>query len=247
MKKLLILAMVTLAGCIGPRSLTPASVYDFGFQRLSTASGTSGGSGSMRMQASLSVAEAVAPAWLDSTAIHYRLAYHDLAQSHSYANSRWAASPATLLTQRVRNRIATINRNGVVGTADGAKTDYVLRLQLEEFTQLFDTPGKSRATVEFRASLIERASRSLIAQRIFSIDQAAPSPDASGAVRALTDSSDKLIGQLIDWLVEELAADDEKRQAQGNKASASPKTAWDGKYGATSGNYQLYQAFVSHT
>jgi cholesterol transport system auxiliary component len=150
------------------------------------------------------VTEATAPTWLDSTAIHYRLAYYDLAQTYAYASNRWASPPATLLTQWIRSRIAGISDGGVMSAADSVQTDYILRLELEEFTQIFDTADQSRAVVKLRASLINRSTRSLAAQRSFHVEQAAPEPNAAGAVRALAEASDKLIGDLLNWLVEEL-------------------------------------------
>jgi cholesterol transport system auxiliary component len=204
MKKFWIVASITVMGCAGPRTVAPVAVYDFGSQRLSAGINSAETSNSLRLQASLLVAEATAPAWLDSAAVQYRLAYDDLAQSHAYASHRWAASPATLLTQRIRNLLAGVSDGGVVSTADGARTDHILRIELGEFTQVFDTPDQSRVVVRFRASLIDRATRSVVAQRSFSAEQPAPSPNAKGAIRSLTDSSDKLIGELIGWLAEEI-------------------------------------------
>ena len=204
MKKFLVAAAIMLIGCAGPRTVAPVAVYDFGSQRFSVDVNSSETAERLRLPASLLIAEATAPAWLDSTAIQYRLAYDDLAQSHAYASHRWAASPATLLTQRIRNRIASASQGAVVSTADGARTDHMLRLELGEFTQVFDTPDQSRVVVRFRASLIDRATRSVLAQRSFSVEQPAPSPNAKGAVHGLTNSSDKLIADLIGWLVEEI-------------------------------------------
>lgn len=204
LKKFLVVAAITLIGCAGPRSVAPVAVYDFGSQRFSTDVNSSETAESLGLAGSLLVAEAAAPAWLDSTAIQYRLAYDDLAQSHAYASHRWAGSPASLLTQRIRNRIAGLSHGTVVSAADGARTDYLLRLELGEFTQVFDTPDQSRVVVKFRANLIDRATRSVVAQRSFNIEQAAPSPNAKGAVHGLTNSSDKLIGDLIGWLREEI-------------------------------------------
>jgi cholesterol transport system auxiliary component len=204
MKKFLVVAAITLIGCAGPRTVAPVAVYDFGSQRFSADVNSNKTAELPRLPASLLVAEASAPAWLDSTAIQYRLAYDDLAQSHAYASHRWAASPATLLTQRIRNRIANASRGVVVSMADGARTDHMLRLELGEFTQVFDTPDHSRVVVRFRASLIDRATRSVLAQRSFNMEQPAPSPNAKGAVHGLTNSSDKLIADLIGWLVEEI-------------------------------------------
>jgi cholesterol transport system auxiliary component len=204
MKKFLVVAAIALIGCAGPRSVAPVAVYDFGSQRLSADVNNSETADRAGVPGSLLVAEATAPAWLDSTAIQYRLAYDDLAQSHAYASNRWAGSPTSLLTQRIKNRIAGVSQGTVVSAADGARTDYLLRLELGEFTQVFDAPDQSRVVVKFRANLIDRATRSVVAQRSFSIEQAAPSPDAKGAVHGLTNSSDKLIGDLIGWLREEI-------------------------------------------
>lgn len=206
MKKLLTLAMAiaVLSGCAATRPQARVAVYDFGLQRLATPSDASNASSNKRLQASLLVTEASAPVSLDSTGIHYRLAYHDLAQSYTYGNSRWAAAPAILLTQRIRSRLSGISEDGVVSAADGALTDYTLRLEIEEFAQVFDTSAESRAVVRLRASLIERPTRLVLAHRTFGVEQTAPTPNAAGAVHALTNASDKLIGDLIDWIVEEL-------------------------------------------
>ncbi|MEE9580644.1 MAG: hypothetical protein V3V74_04950, partial [Nitrosomonadaceae bacterium] len=62
--------------------------------------------------------------------------------------------------------------------------------------------------IRLRASLVHRSSRSLQAQRNFSIKQAAPTANAAGAVQALTESSDKLTEDLITWLAEELVREE---------------------------------------
>lgn len=195
-----ILVMMLLAGCATTRTQTPVAIYDFGLQRLSAMPDVPN---QTRLAASLSVA-VTSPAWLDSPAIQYRLAYHDLARSYIYASNRWAASPAALLTQQIKARVAAASNDGVVGASDGTQADYALRLELEEFTQVFDTPDQSRAVVKLRASLIERSTRLLLAQRSFRVEQAAPAPNAAGAVHALTEASNKLIGNMIDWLAEKL-------------------------------------------
>lgn len=213
MRHFLVLAIMVLAGCAAPRAQRPVSIYDFGLQWLATASEAGEASSNKRLQASLLVADATAPVWLDTTTIHYRLAYHDPAQLHVYGSNRWAATPAVLLSQRIRSRIARINDEGVMSAVDGARTDYTLRLELEEFTQVFETTDQSRAIVKLRASLIERGTRLLMAQRSFHIEQPAVEPNAAGGVRALTEASDKLIGNLIDWLVEELPEESNKTGA----------------------------------
>ena len=81
--------------------------------------------------------------------------------------------------------------------ADGLRAAFSLRIELEEFAQVFDAPGSSRAVLRARASLL--GSRALVAQRTFSLERPATTADAAGGVRALIATSDELIGQLLEW------------------------------------------------
>jgi cholesterol transport system auxiliary component len=175
---------------------------NFGLQQVSKTYSASGQQG--QLWTSLLITEVKSPVWLNSNAIQYRLAYRDPTQSYTYANSRWAAAPATLLTHRIRNRIADVTNDKVVSTSNGARADFTLHLELEEFSQVFDTVDTSHVVIRLRASLVHRSSRLLKAQRNFSMEQAAPTANAAGAVQALTESSDKLTENLITWLAEEL-------------------------------------------
>jgi cholesterol transport system auxiliary component len=105
-------------------------------------------------------------------------------------------SPAELFTHRLRGRL-TASGGGIVQPGDDARAKYALRVDLDEFIQVFDAPGKSRALVRFRASVT--GNRSLIAQRSFSVERPAKTPDAEGGVRALIGASDEAVDQLISW------------------------------------------------
>jgi len=139
-----------------------------------------------------------APGWLDSPLIYYRLTYQDVTRPQAYADSRWVSSPAELFTNRLRARLAA-SAGGIIRPGDDARAKYALRVDLEEFIQVFDAPGKSRALVRLRASVM--GNRSLIAQRDFSVERPAKTPDAEGGVRALIGASDEAVDQLIDWMV----------------------------------------------
>ncbi len=202
-----ILLMVTaivylLSGCTALHKSPPAiATYDLGIQshtqnRLQP---------SHKHRKSILIADATVPTWLDSTAIHYRLRYHNPSQSYSYANSRWRASPAAILTQQIRDRIVADTDEQVIKNSGTAKTDYILHIELEEFTQLFDTTQDSHVVIGLRASLIERSSRNLLAQKDFNIKEKAPTADATGAVFALGSASNQLTDQLIAWLTAELS------------------------------------------
>lgn len=146
------------------------------------------------------VHEIGAPAWLDSPLMHYRLAYRDAARPKAYADSRWVMSPAALLSNRLRRQLAASGTGGVIQPGDGAHAKYALRVELDEFMQVFDAPGRSRGVVRMRAVVI--GNRSLVAQRTFKAEQPAPTPDAEGGARALTAASDEAIDQLVAWTIQ---------------------------------------------
>ena len=192
----LLLSLALLTGCaLGPRTQEGMVNYDFGLPRT-------GREAQPRLQQDLIVAAVTAPAWMDNSGIYYRLAYQDAARPQAYALSRWVMPPAALLGQRLRASIARANRAGVFTGADGVRAAYTLRLELEEFSQVFDAPGKSRALLRLRASLIRQ--RSVVAQQSFELEQAAATPNAEGGVRALIAASDAAGEKLVDWLAANL-------------------------------------------
>jgi cholesterol transport system auxiliary component len=147
------------------------------------------------------LAEFSAPAWLDSTAIVYRLAYDDASQLRSYAHSRWVAAPASLLAQRLGERLPAAFRPG--GVADEPKTPVarqLLRVELEEFSQVFDTPQKSHALLRARATLFDARGQRLVAQRIFEVQRPADSPDALGAAHGLREAGNEFLADLVHWI-----------------------------------------------
>lgn len=154
------------------------------------------------LRQALVVYEVSAPAWLDSAFIHYRLAYLDATRPRAYADSRWVMSPAALFSNRLRAQLAASGSGAVVQPIDGARTNYALRVELDEFTQVFDAPGKSRAVVRMRAVVV--GNRSLVAQRSFSAERSARTADAEGGVRALIAASDDAIDQLIAWTMQQV-------------------------------------------
>jgi cholesterol transport system auxiliary component len=188
----LLLSLALLAGCaLGPQSREGMANYDFGLPRADK-------DANPRLQHDLLVAEVSAPAWMDNSGIYYRLAYQDVTRPQAYAQSRWVMPPAALLGQRLRASIARANKAAVFAPADGVRAEFTLRLELEEFSQVFDAADKSRAVVRLRASLIRN--RGIVAQQGFSIEHAAGTPNAEGGVRALIAASDEAGSSLVDWL-----------------------------------------------
>ena len=196
-----VLLVMMLAACsLGPEKKDAAATYDLGAASASPA-------GQPRIRASLLVHAVAAPGWLESNAIVYRLNYQDAARQLNYANSRWAAPAAAMLTQQLRARLAAASDGGIVNIADGARADYALRVELEEFSQVFDTAQTSRAVIVARASIVTVARRTLYVQKTFAAEKPAASANAEGGVRALAGASGELVDAIVAWTAASLAQD----------------------------------------
>ncbi|CAJ0727580.1 MULTISPECIES: ABC-type transport auxiliary lipoprotein family protein [Ralstonia] len=180
-----LMALSLLAAC-SSAPVAPAALYDFGLAPAASAGA--------RLPTALRVADVAGPGWMDGNAIYYRLAYAQGQRTDAYANSRWVESPVSLFDARLRN--AAAGRGQVIGypTPDVPS----LRVELVDFSQVFDRPDASRGVVRLRATV--SLARGVIDQRVVQADAPAPSPDAAGGVAALTQASDKAIGEVLDWV-----------------------------------------------
>ncbi|MEJ0002565.1 MAG: ABC-type transport auxiliary lipoprotein family protein [Pararobbsia sp.] len=142
------------------------------------------------------VVAVTAPTALSTDAFQYRLRYADDREVHDYGSSRWTESPAQLFTARLREEIARAGR--VLDSNDGGPAVPVLKVELDQFAQVFDQPGTSRGVVRLRATLLRGST--LIAQQSFSTASPAASADAAGGAKALAEASDAAIGQIVVWL-----------------------------------------------
>ncbi|MES2404159.1 MAG: ABC-type transport auxiliary lipoprotein family protein [Pseudomonadota bacterium] len=147
----------------------------------------------------LRVARIDMPAWLQGTGLYYRLAYRSDNVVAAYANSDWAAPPAAMLEQRLRNALAGGGWRAVVGSASNAQADFTLHVSVDDFSQVFTSPGESVGVLDATATL-DGAHDALVAQRHFHFRAAAPTADAAGGVRALDAASRDFARRLRDWL-----------------------------------------------
>ncbi len=181
----LLVAACLLAACVGSAGNRPQpEIYDFGLpvERL-----TEDG------RWSNVAVEIKAPQWMDSRNIEYRLLYENPLNLRSYAASHWAGAPAPLLSQRLRQQL------GMGGGSGQTAAACLLRFELQEFSQVFDTPLRSRGLLQGRAGMLDRR-RQIVAEREFAIAQPAPTADARGGVIALVATSEDLGRQLTAWL-----------------------------------------------
>jgi len=193
------LVLPLLACSLRPAPRPPQAHFDFGLPETADERPP-------RIHATVVVPDPVAPAWIDSLDIHYRLAYDDGTQLRRYANSRWALSPVHLLSALLRGHLAAATERGAAVRDYGLESDYWLRLEIEEFSQVFDTPAASRGVVRVRVALIERRGRRLVAQRMFGAESPASASDARAGAAALAAASEGLVEQLVDWIAASLPA-----------------------------------------
>lgn len=201
-----LLAAVVLGGCALPDKPRRAALYDFGPGDLSVESAAPQRAGTTLPP--LAIADITTSGGaLDNQAVLYRLSYTDAQQLRPYSQARWSMPPAQLLRQRLRQHLglhrAVFNaREGVVLNRSQHVNLPLLRLELEEFSQLFSTPETSTGLIRLHATLLEitPTGEKLLAQRSVVVQRPAPSADASGGVRALTAATDAAIEELAQWL-----------------------------------------------
>jgi cholesterol transport system auxiliary component len=154
------------------------------------------------LPANLVVADIVAPRWMDNSSMYYRMTYRNAANPLPYANSQWVMPPAAMLTQRLRWALGASNE-GDSRSGGPTREAYVLRGELMEFEQIFDRADQSRGVLRLRATL-EGQRDGRWTQRTFEIEKPAPSPDASGGVKALSLCAIELSDTLTSWIAEKL-------------------------------------------
>jgi cholesterol transport system auxiliary component len=78
----------------------------------------------------------------------------------------------------------------------------ILRVELEEFSQVFASPTDSQGVLRLRCTLLQNTAggERLVAQRSFNVQRPAPTADAAGGVRALGAATDAAAQEIAAWL-----------------------------------------------
>lgn len=188
------LAVLTLslaAGCAGNSAVLSNVRYDLGPATPGAApSVVTAGPGP-----ALKVLDVAAPDALDSDKFSYRLAYVDAQHVAVYRDSRWTAPPAQLLTQQLRGALSS--RGTVLEGSDGVRAP-TLKVDLNEFEQVFDGQSQSHGAVTARATLT--LDGKVLGQRTFVARAPSSTPDAVGGARALATASNELVSQIAAWV-----------------------------------------------
>lgn len=183
------LIAAVLAGCgIAPKT-ERASQFDLGVAAASPQD--------LPALPPVSIAEISTPNWLDRPLMYYRLNYDDPLQLRPYANSRWTMSPSQLVLQRIKQRIT--QAGGVaLALADGADSVPVVRIEADDFSQVFEAPDRSAGQIVLRASVYR--GRALLGQKTITRSVPSRTADATGGARALAEATDAASRDLIIWL-----------------------------------------------
>lgn len=173
--------MLLSACAVGSRHLPPSAVYDFGL------AGVAGAEEGVWAGIALEVRS---PPWFDALSIDYRLNYDEPLRPREYADSRWAANPGVLIAQRLRQTQGF--------SAAGATSACLLRIDVQEFSHVFDSPTVSRGVLQGSAVLVD-GKRRAVADRRFFVEQPATTADARAGVEALVRAVSGFETQLVAW------------------------------------------------
>ena len=201
-KALFLLPIALLAACALPDKPVRPQAYDFGPGAVTAAAPAN-----LAALPPLMLADVEASAALDSNAVLYRLAYADAQALKPYAQARWSMPPAQLVRQRLRNHLGASRAvispgDAALATPPGAAPAWVLRTELEEFSQLFESPAASSGLVRLRATVTQPSPQGdrLLGQRSFVVQRPALAHNAAGGVRALAAATDAAVADIEQWL-----------------------------------------------
>lgn len=141
----------------------------------------------------LRTVEVNSPSWLGIAEMQYRLAYADSSRRQGYAESRWVAAPPEMVEAALRRRV--VSSESFVANA-GCR----VKVDLDEFVQVFDSAQASRAVMHVRLALQAPRSDEVLARRSLQISKPAASPDARGGVAGFGAAVQDLGWALGDWL-----------------------------------------------
>jgi cholesterol transport system auxiliary component len=142
--------------------------------------------------ASLRSLDVVPSSWLAGNAMYYRLAYADANRREHFAGSRWSGQPSELLAIRLQGGLLPAASPG------GQEASCRLRVDLDDFAQVFDSASSSRMVLTGRATLYG-AQQAVLARRALAYNQPA-GVDAASGVAASGPLLDALAADLQGWV-----------------------------------------------
>lgn len=177
------LVCLFLAACGGTLRTSEVARYDFG--------GLADAASSSRVP--IAAVEVQAASWLETPAMHFRLAYAEPLRRQSFAESRWAAPPAELLESFLKRHI-------VFGQSEASGVGCRMQLVLDELEQRFSAPESSEVVLEARVALMPSRGTEPLAKKILTVRQVAATPSAAGGAAATREAVRALARELGVWL-----------------------------------------------
>lgn len=197
-----LVAVLLLTACAAlPDKPVRAVTYDFGPGAVvASAAQTNNASPALPP---IALAEIESSAALNGSGVLYRLMYFNAQELRPYAQARWSMPPAQLLRQRLgaqlgRTRAVLNPGDGIAGSV----SPWAVRLELDEFSQLFESTTVSTGLLRLRATVVQPAAQGekLLGQRTFVVQRPAASANVAGGVQALTAASDAVVLEIDQWL-----------------------------------------------
>ncbi|MFA6179520.1 MAG: ABC-type transport auxiliary lipoprotein family protein [Candidatus Methylopumilus sp.] len=176
----LMLLLTTLVACAGPgKTVQNIAVYDFGLPAQA----------GQPLAVKVAVDEVTAADAVNHQQIRYRLNYDNPSRVYSYTESRWAATPAELLTGRLASLIQQ----------DAKPSACALKLKVEVFDHVFSSPAASAAVVQLSAVLWDKKARKVVATQAIAASEVAPTANARGGAKALAQASENALLKAVAW------------------------------------------------
>jgi cholesterol transport system auxiliary component len=176
------LLISTLVACVGiNKTKQNIAVYDFGL--------TVPSENNQQITSKIILEEPVSIASLNHNKIRYRLNYQNPSRIFFYTESRWAAKPSELFSNML-SKTVNVARNPMTCN---------LKLKIEAFDQVFQTPSASKGFVQLKVFLIEKKSQKIISSQLITESVKSTSSNAEGGTVALQQASENTLKKVINW------------------------------------------------
>jgi cholesterol transport system auxiliary component len=129
-------------------------------------------------------------------------------QSIAYAASaRWASSTPEMLQVQIADRLRAHGALIVTFPADGVDTPLEVRITLRNFEARYDQGAEAPplGSVSYRVQLINRKTRSLISEQVFSARQRSGDLTLGSIVAAIDIAAGDVAVQTANWVAEQVA------------------------------------------
>ena len=172
----------TLATCVGiNKTKQNIAVYDFGLSVPSESN--------QQITSKIILEEPVSTASLNHNKIRYRLNYQNPSRIFFYTESHWSATPSELFSNML-SKMVKVEKNPMACS---------LKLKIESFDQVFQTPSSSEGFVQLSVFLIEKKSQKVISSQLITESVTSTSANAQGGTVALKQASENTLKKVINW------------------------------------------------